>query len=117
MKYVKQLFIILAISLMSELLQNILPLPIPSGIYGMIILFTLLSCNLLKEEHIRETADFLLGILGLILIPICVGIMDTFSHMQAILPALLVVTTLGTTIVIIVTGLVAQVIIHRKEGK
>ena len=39
MKYVKQFLIILAISLIGELLKYVLPLPIPASIYGMVILF------------------------------------------------------------------------------
>ena len=37
MKYVKQFLIILAISLIGELLKYVLPLPIPASIYGMVI--------------------------------------------------------------------------------
>ena len=45
MKYLKQLLIILGISFLGELLKYFLPLPIPASIYGMVILFALLSTS------------------------------------------------------------------------
>lgn len=38
MKYLKQFFIILAISFIGEILKYIVPLPIPASIYGMVIM-------------------------------------------------------------------------------
>ena len=45
MKYILQFEIIIAISLVGELLNRIVPLPIPASIYGMVILFTALCSN------------------------------------------------------------------------
>lgn len=39
MKYLKQFLIILAISMIGEILKYLLPLPVPASIYGMLILF------------------------------------------------------------------------------
>lgn len=117
MKYIKQLFIILTISLISEVLQNIVPLPIPTSIYGLVLLFMLLSLGVIREDQIKETADFLLSILGLILVPICVGIIDTFTYMSVVLPALLLIGSLGTIIVMVATGRVAQAIMKNKEAQ
>ena len=39
MKYLKQFGIILVISFVGEILNYLIPLPIPAGIYGIIILF------------------------------------------------------------------------------
>ena len=39
MKYLQQAVIIAAITVVSELLKYLIPLPIPASIYGLIILF------------------------------------------------------------------------------
>ena len=39
MKYLKQLLLILLITLVGEILKYLIPLPIPASIYGMVILF------------------------------------------------------------------------------
>ena len=51
MKILKQLAIILAISLAGEMLSSVLPLPIPASIYGIVILFTLLVSRVLHVDH------------------------------------------------------------------
>ena len=51
MKYVKQFLIISAICLIGELCRYILPFPIPSSIYGLILLLTGLLTGLIKLEH------------------------------------------------------------------
>ena len=39
MKYIKQLAVILAVSFAGEGLNRLIPLPVPAGIYGIVILF------------------------------------------------------------------------------
>ena len=46
MKYILQLGIILAISFAGEVLNRVIPLPVPASIYGMGILFTALCTGL-----------------------------------------------------------------------
>ena len=41
MKYVKEFGIILIVSLVGELLNYFLPLPVPASIYGIVLLFLL----------------------------------------------------------------------------
>ena len=48
MKYIIQFEIILAISLVGELLNRIIPLPIPASIYGMVILTAIIVISLLS---------------------------------------------------------------------
>ena len=42
MKYVKQLLIILAFTLVGEVLARVIPFPIPAAIYGFVLLFVAL---------------------------------------------------------------------------
>ena len=68
MKYIKQILIILAFSLLGEALQALIPLPIPAAIYGLVLLLIALCTGLLKPGHIAETADFLIGIMPLLFV-------------------------------------------------
>ena len=45
MKYVKQLMIILLFSFIGDILNHLIPLPIPASIYGMVLLFIALTTN------------------------------------------------------------------------
>ena len=69
MKYVKQFLIISAICLIGELCRYILPFPIPSSIYGLILLLTGLLTGLIKLEQVDETATFLVDIMPIMFIP------------------------------------------------
>ena len=48
MKYVSQATIIFGFTLLGELLHALLPLPIPSAIYGLVLLFLALMLGIVK---------------------------------------------------------------------
>ena len=59
-KILKQLGIILAICLAAEFIVSLLPIAFPSSVMAILVLAFLLFTKILKEEHIRESGDFLL---------------------------------------------------------
>ena len=119
MKILKQLAIILAISLAGEVLSSVLPLPIPASIYGIVILFTLLVSRVLHVDDIRETSSFLIAFMSMLFIPAGVGLMTSFPLLAENLLAYVVITAVSTVGVMVVTGRAAQAVIRRegKEGK
>ncbi|MBQ2778944.1 MAG: CidA/LrgA family protein [Bacteroidaceae bacterium] len=115
MKYIGQFTIIITISLMGEILNKLIPLPIPASIYGMIILFTLLSTKLLKLSAVKETGKFLIYIMPIMFVPPTVGLMDSWGIMQEFLIAIITISLLSTIIVLAVSGRITQFIIGLKE--
>ena len=116
MKYIKQLLIILAFTLVGEVLAKVIPLPIPAAIYGFVLLFVALCTGALKKEHIQETANLLIACLGLFFVPPAVNIL---AYLDIIKPALIpicVIVVSSLFIVFIVAGLVTQAL-RRKEDK
>lgn len=118
MKYIVQFEIILAISLMGELLNRVIPLPVPASIYGMAILFTGLCTGLIKLNMVREAGKFLIYMMPLMFVPAAVGLLDNWVVMKEFIVAILVISFVSTLVVVAVTGHVAQFIIgkKRKEG-
>ena len=120
MKYIKQLMIIILFSFLGEILNHIIPLPIPASIYGMMLLFVALATKIIKLEEVEETAEYLLSIMLIFFVPASVGIMDTFfEHKSSMLPIIIIVFV-STIVVMSVTGLVSQFIIkitHKKGAK
>ena len=119
MKILKQLAIILAISLAGEVLSTVLPLPIPASIYGILILFGLLVSRVLRVDDIRETSSFLIAFMSMLFIPAGVGLMTSFPLLAENLLAYIVIMVVSTVAVMVVTGRAAQAVIRRegKEGK
>ena len=117
MRYLRQLCIILLVSAAGELLRGLIPLPIPAGIYGFALLFILLCTGVLKLHQVAETADLLVEIMQLILLPACISLMDYWSELAGAMPALLTVCVVSTAVVMGVTGKVSDRIIGRKGGE
>lgn len=116
MKYVKQFLIIMAISLIGELLKFLLPFPIPASIYGMVLLFVGLVTGLIRLESVKETGKFLIEIMPVMFIPAGVGLLTSWGTLQPILLPVSIITVVTIVTVMSATGLVSQTII-RKKGK
>ena len=119
MKYIKQFEIILAISLLGELLNRTIPLPVPASIYGMLILFTALCTGVVKLSSVKETGHFLIQIMPMMFIPATVGLLESWDIMQGFLTAIIVIALVSTVLVILASGHATQFIINlkRKEKK
>lgn len=117
MKYLKQLFVILAISFLGELLNAIVPLPIPAGVYGMVILFTGLITGVIKLEWVRETGKFLLEIMPVMFIPAGVGLMSNWNTLRPILLPVAVILVVTNVTVMAATGRLSQGIMKHGEKK
>lgn len=114
MKYVKQFMIIMLFSFLGELLHGLLPFPVPASIYGLILLFVALCTRMIKEEQIKETADFLVEIMPVLFIPAGVGLMTQWEALKKLLLPLILVITLGTFFTMVVTGKVTDGILKKK---
>lgn len=119
MKYLKQFLIILAVSLMGEILKAVLPLPIPASIYGMVLMFIFLLTGLIKLSQVRETGRFLIEIMPVMFIPAGVGLMSSWNVLEPVLLPVSVITVITIFTVMGATGLISQAIIRRsaKEEK
>lgn len=119
MKYVKQICIIFGITMVGELLNACLPLPIPSGVYGLFLLLLCLCTKLIKVSDVEDVGNFLLDIMPMMFIPVSVGLIDSYGAMQEILIPLVVISMVSTIVVMIVTGKATELIIRitEKRGK
>ncbi|MBE6708240.1 MAG: CidA/LrgA family protein [Ruminococcaceae bacterium] len=118
MRYIKQFVLILAVSFAGEVLNRIIPLPIPAGVYGIIILFLLLATKLVPLEAVEEAGRFLIEIMPLMFIPAAVGIITSWGNIKSSLFAYTTITVVSTIIVMAVSGIVTELVIkiggHKK---
>ena len=115
MKYLKQLLIILAFSLVGEALQALIPLPIPAAIYGIVLLLIALCTGVLKAQAISDTAHFLIGIMPLLFVAPAVNILKNWGVIAPNLVPICVVMVVSTFVVFMVSGIVTQLLV-KKEG-
>lgn len=116
MKYIKQAAIIFGISCIGELLNYYLPLPIPTGVYGLFLLLLLLCAKIVKLEDIEATGNLLLDIMPILFIPASAGVIESYVEIKAILVPLVVICLVSTLTVMGVTGKVAEMMLKR-SGK
>jgi len=109
MKYLKQFFIILAISFIGEILKYIVPLPIPASIYGMVIMFICLQTKIIKLDDVKSVGKFL--------IPAGVGLMSSWGTLKPVLVPVSVITVVVIITVMLASGWVSQLIIRRDRKK
>lgn len=112
MKYIIQIGIISGISFLAEILHVLLPLPVPASVYGLLMLLILLLTGAIKEEWIKDTADFLLSIMPLFFVPAAVALITSVESMKGNVWKLLVMCIVSTIVVMVVTGGVSQFIVR-----
>ena len=117
MKLLKQLLIILTVALTGEVLSALIPLPIPSSIYGVVLMLALLISGLLKVEQIKAVSSFLVEIMPVMFVPAAVGLMQSYHLLAPSLGAYAVITVVSTVAVMVVSGRVTQHVIHNKNKK
>lgn len=117
MKYLRQFLIILAISFIGELLNRLLPLPVPASIYGMAVLFICLCTGIIKLDSVKETGNFLIEVMPVMFIPAGVGLMASWGVLKPMLIPVSIITVVAIVTVMAVTGRVSQMIIRHEEKK
>lgn len=117
MKYIKQVLIILAFTLLGELLAYVIPLPIPAAIYGLVLMLLALCTGLLKPGHIDTSARFFLSILPFLFVSPSVNILKYWGIIQNDLLSICVIIVVTTFLVFAVSGLVTQWLLRRKGGE
>lgn len=117
MKFAKELTLILGISLLGEILNQLLPLPVPAGVYGLFLMLALLCTGILHLEDVDGCGSFLLDNMSPMFIPAGVGIIRYREELLQVGIPYLVINVLSTVIVFVITGWVAQWMMKRGGEK
>ncbi|WLS80255.1 CidA/LrgA family protein [Erwinia pyri] len=86
----------------------LLPVTIPGSILGMLILFGLLALQILPVEWVKPGSTLLIRYMGLLFVPISVGIMSYTDILSAQFGPIVVSCVLSTFIVLITVGLASH---------
>ena len=116
MKYLGQLCEILGFSFVGEVLQKMLPLPIPASIYGLVLLFAALWSGVLKQEAVQDTGKYLISVMGLLFVAPAVNLMDHWALVAPQLGPILAVVVVSTVVVFAVSGHTTQAILKKRRG-
>ena len=115
MKYLTQFLRILAFTLAGELLQRLVPLPIPASVYGLVLLFGALNTGLVKLEQVKDAGGFLISILPILFVSPAVGILDNWEAIRGALIPILALTLLSTVLTFGIAGRATQAMMGKDE--
>ena len=112
MKYLKEFLLIAAVSFLGEVLHEILPLPIPANIYGIVLMLALLISGVVKLNQVKDAAHFLIEIMPVMFIPAAVGLLNAWGTLKPVVIPVCIITVVSTFVVMIVTGKVTDAVIR-----
>ncbi len=117
MKYVKQFGIILLLSFLGEILHEVLPLPIPASIYGIVILFFCLERKIIPVSAVKETSAFLIETMPVMFIPAAAGLLESWETIKADWISYTAITFVSTFVVMVAAGKAVQFVMRRKKER
>ncbi|MEJ2176199.1 MAG: CidA/LrgA family protein [bacterium] len=104
------LTVLLVYQLIGEVLVQLLALPVPGPVIGMLLLFISLLLRGTAPEWLRTTSNALLGHLSLLFVPAGVGVMLHFKRLGAEWLPISVALVASTVITIGVAALVMRLL-------
>ena len=106
---------ILAVTCIGEFLKNLIPLPIPGSIYGLLILFMLLFFKVIRLDQVKEAGEFLIEIMPLMFIPAAAGLISSWEQIRGMVIPLCVIIPVSTCLVMLAAGKATDFMIEMKE--
>lgn len=116
MKHLISIGIITAVCFAGELLYDLLPLPIPASIYGLLLLLILLLTGIVKVRQLEQTSNFFLTIMPLLFLEPAVKLMTSFQTLRGNILSILFLCLFSTVVVTAVTGITAELLCVKKAA-
>lgn len=114
MKVLQQFLIICVIAFVGDLLNGFIPLPVPGGVWGMVLLLLLLMAGVVKLPQIEKAADFLTSIMAVMFVPYVADFILMYDVISKKVLELAVIILGSTAVTMVVTGGVVQ---KMRKGK
>jgi len=103
-KLLLQIGLIFGIYWISQCIESILPFPFPASVISLLLVLVLLLLRVIKLEHVREKANFLMGDLGFFFLPAAVGLINYVDMLRESLVPFLTICVVSTVATFAVTA-------------
>ena len=117
MKFIRQTLWIIFFTFVGEVLNKVLPLPVPAGVYGLILMLIFLMRGIVRLDEVEDAGNFLLETMSIMFLPAAVGIMTVTKLLFPVLLPYTVIIFISSFLVLSVTGLSAELILRKTETK
>ena len=117
MKFVLQFAIIITVSFAGEILNRVIPLPVPASIYGLVLMFCCLKFKIFPLESVKDASGFFNGIMPVLFVPSSVGFINALPLMKKYGIQFFLIAVITTIAVMVITGRTSQFIIRHSKTK
>ncbi|WP_439212393.1 CidA/LrgA family protein [Duffyella gerundensis] len=97
-------------------LAALLPITIPGSILGMLVLFTLLTVQIIPVKWVKPGCHIIIRNMALLFVPISVGVMSYTDILTAQFGPIVVSCIVSTILVIVIVGMGSQRL-HAEPGE
>ena len=119
MKILLQIGIVFGLYWLSQCIEAALPFPFPASVISLLLLLILLVLKVVKVDHIREKADFLLGNLSFFFVPVSVSFMNYVDVVRDNAAAFFTICVVYTVLCFAVTAWTVQLtsrLLEKRKG-
>lgn len=117
MKYIKEFLIVASVTLLGEILKSLLPFVIPSPVYGLVLMFILLSTKVILVEDVDSVSSFLISSMGVMFVPPAVKVITGWSEIRSFFLPLLTISLLSTLFVFTLSAKVSDALIKEDDDE
>ncbi|MGQ8773465.1 CidA/LrgA family protein [Serratia sp. NA_112.1] len=103
-KYLRAVVLIYLCLFVGNAIAALLPIAIPGSIIGMLLLFALLSTQIMPARWVKPGCHLLIRYMVLLFVPIGVGVMKYYDQILDHLSPLVVSCIISTLMVLVVVG-------------
>lgn len=117
MKILKQIALVFGLFWVCQGIEALLPFPLPASVISLLLMLVLLCCKVVKEEKVKDLANFLMDNLAFFFVPVAVGIMQYVDVIRQNTVAFLTICVVSTILTFGVTVNVVRLSRHFLEGR
>lgn len=114
---IREFLIIFTINYIGIIISELLHLPIPGTISGMLLLFLLLYFKVLKLSYIKNASNFLLLNMTIFFLPPAVSLLENIYLLKSGFIKIMFLVIISTLITMVVTAKTVQYLIERGEKR
>lgn len=106
--YLRSFLLIYACLYVGIFVSSLLPIAIPGSIIGLLVMFLLLSFQILPAKWVKPSSYLLIRYMALLFVPIGVGVMQYYDVLTAQFGPIVVSCLVSTLLVMVVVGYSSQ---------
>lgn len=113
-----QMGIFAAVLFVSSLISPLFPasFPVPTPVIGLILLYLLLTCHIVKLEWVDNFGSFLISMIGFLFVPSGISLATSLDTMAKSGIQIIIVIIISTVLMLVITAYTARflILLHNK---